>query len=54
MKQSATIPYESLIDAIEDFSEDYVEYLSLLEELEIKSYTLQLALYLSAKFYFDK
>lgn len=54
MKEKATIPYTQLIDTIEEFSDDFVEDLNATEEAQIQGYTLQLALHLSAKFYFDK
>lgn len=54
MKEKATIPYDQLIDTIEKFSDDFVEDLTATEYSQIKGYTLQLALHLSAKFYFDK
>lgn len=54
MKEKATIPYEQLIDTIEKFSNGYTEFRCLTDEVQIKGYTLRLALHLSAKFYFDK
>lgn len=54
MKEKATIPYTQLIDTIEEFSDDFVEDLNATEEAQIQGYTLQLALHLFAKFYFDK